>query len=450
MELLAVKRKKRLRRKTLILSPVLRRSKKKKALWEKNEAEKGGRKRDDSDAQQGGWSDGPPRNFTPAGRDRSPFGRDRMRSRSPVDGGRRGRGERFRGPVRGRAPRRRGNPRDSCVLPTGPVTVFDERDGYYRDDFGPPNRRYSPPRYPENEHFRRNGPGYDAGPRRPDEEHFKRNGPGFDAEPRRPDPEYMGRNGPGYDVEPRREAHVPPRAPVERRDVPVHREQSPGVSTRIAVPTDKLSGGTAGLLLTKLASCYIKDEDDSDLALNVITSLASALREYNMKKGEKKIAELLMEAELKLNTLKALKVGLKLLNNQQTPGSSAAAAAAAVATPRPIGGETPRPTTGYSTAPSWQTERNGLAPPIDPYAGGLGRYPPQGPGPVPTRDPGPHYDPRAHAVGPAAHTPHGYQPYPSDARGTELGAHGWNHPSNYNADRNRGFPAQGTGPYAAR
>lgn len=43
--------------------------------------------------------------------------------------------------------------------------------------------------------------------------------------------------------------------------------------------------------------------------------------------------QLLMEAELKLNTLKALKVGLKLLDNKQTPGSAAAAAAAAASGP---------------------------------------------------------------------------------------------------------------------
>ena len=35
----------------------------------------------------------------------------------------------------------------------------------------------------------------------------------------------------------------------------------------------------------------MKDEEDADLALNVVSSLASSLREYYTKNKEKKIAE---------------------------------------------------------------------------------------------------------------------------------------------------------------
>merc|ERR1719259_1095358 len=82
------------------------------------------------------------------------------------------------------------------------------------------------------------------------------------------------------------------------------------------------SGGSTGLLLRKLAGCVIKAEKDADLAMTVSNALVASLREYYFRRGELKVAELLMTAELKLNTLKAMKVGLKLLDNELNKNSS--------------------------------------------------------------------------------------------------------------------------------
>ncbi|KAF2360860.1 Zinc finger C2H2-type [Trinorchestia longiramus] len=265
---------------------------KKKALWEKNKAEN--RDNRSSDVHQGGWSDGPSRNYSD--RDRSPFRSTQDHSRSP---GYRGRGLGYTGP-----PRKKMAPRNQSVLPTGPASQYGRGGRSDSGEFyGRPNHHPNGPPPGCSGWF----DGHPAG--------------GYD----RPG-QYNNKPG-GQFENPNNRFDGPCRPPpIDQRSSTEETSVTP-----VTVPTEKLSGGTTGLLLTKLASCYIKDEADADLALSVVSALASSLREYNTMLGEKKIVELLTEAELKLNTLKAVKVGLKLLNNKQIPGSSAAAAAAAAA-----------------------------------------------------------------------------------------------------------------------
>merc|ERR1719259_1429513 len=97
-------------------------------------------------------------------------------------------------------------------------------------------------------------------------------------------------------------------------------QMDPNITPIVLPKMEKLQGGTTGMLLKKLASCYMKDEDDADLAIAVVGAHASSLREFYTKNKKDKIAELLMEAELKFNTMKALKVGLKMA---ETPKAAA-------------------------------------------------------------------------------------------------------------------------------
>ncbi|KAK7075255.1 hypothetical protein SK128_001719 [Halocaridina rubra] len=81
-----------------------------------------------------------------------------------------------------------------------------------------------------------------------------------------------------------------------------------------------LQGSPTGALLSKLADCSVKSEGDAELATNVISLLLKSLKDYSMKKGESKVAELLLQAELKMSTIKALKVGLQYLAGGQGSG----------------------------------------------------------------------------------------------------------------------------------
>ncbi|RXG52703.1 hypothetical protein Avbf_06364 [Armadillidium vulgare] len=88
-------------------------------------------------------------------------------------------------------------------------------------------------------------------------------------------------------------------------------------SSRKEEPEKKvnLANSPAGSLLQKLAECCVKSSEDADLALNVVAALTKSLKEYCQRNEETKLAELLMEAELKVGTVKALKAGMKMLSN---------------------------------------------------------------------------------------------------------------------------------------
>ncbi|XP_076065909.1 uncharacterized protein LOC143039570 isoform X2 [Oratosquilla oratoria] len=91
------------------------------------------------------------------------------------------------------------------------------------------------------------------------------------------------------------------------------REPYPDCRRPMPREEDKLVGGPTGSLLQKLGDCCVKSNDDAELAMNVISNLSGSLKDFYSIRGEAKVADLLGDVELKLKTIKALKVGLKVL-----------------------------------------------------------------------------------------------------------------------------------------
>ncbi|XP_066970009.1 uncharacterized protein [Macrobrachium rosenbergii] len=68
-----------------------------------------------------------------------------------------------------------------------------------------------------------------------------------------------------------------------------------------------LAGGPAAALLMKLSQCAIKNEKDAELASNIINLLLKSLKDYHQMLGEKSVADLMEQAEIKLGTAKAIR-----------------------------------------------------------------------------------------------------------------------------------------------
>ncbi|XP_064119533.1 uncharacterized protein LOC135224463 isoform X2 [Macrobrachium nipponense] len=68
-----------------------------------------------------------------------------------------------------------------------------------------------------------------------------------------------------------------------------------------------LAGGPAAALLMKLSQCSIKNEKDAELASNIINLLLKSLKDYHQTLGEKSVADLMEQAEIKLGTAKAIR-----------------------------------------------------------------------------------------------------------------------------------------------
>lgn len=98
------------------------------------------------------------------------------------------------------------------------------------------------------------------------------------------------------------------------------------VDTKKNTGKDSLAGGDTGSLLQKLADCAVKNEKDSELAINVVIALMKSLKDFNHKRGETKFIEVLTEADVTFRVLKTLKP-----QNKDSDDSAPPVVAAAVA-----------------------------------------------------------------------------------------------------------------------
>lgn len=99
-----------------------------------------------------------------------------------------------------------------------------------------------------------------------------------------------------------------PSPPPAKPPAPIISSNPVAPSVNSEDKSSQLAGGPAAALLTKLAHCTVKNEGDAELASNVINLLLKSLKEYNEKLGEKSVASLMEQAEIKLGTAKAIRV----------------------------------------------------------------------------------------------------------------------------------------------
>ncbi|XP_068241925.1 uncharacterized protein [Palaemon carinicauda] len=104
---------------------------------------------------------------------------------------------------------------------------------------------------------------------------------------------------------------APPRVPSPPPATLVPPAKKPALEfpTR-SIPLDvdvSLAGGPAAALIMKLSQCSIKNENDAELASSVINLLLRSLKGYHHNLGEKNVADLMEQAEIKLGTAKAIR-----------------------------------------------------------------------------------------------------------------------------------------------
>lgn len=85
---------------------------------------------------------------------------------------------------------------------------------------------------------------------------------------------------------------------------------------------NSLAGGDTGSLLQKLADCAVKNDKDSDLAINVVIALMKSLKDFNHKRGETKFIEVLTEADVTFRILKTLKPANKEVDDASPPSTT--------------------------------------------------------------------------------------------------------------------------------